>query len=419
MKNTNNVPRLRFPNFTDDWEQRKLDTMCEIITKQTGFDYSATIKPSLLTESSNETYSFIQNKDFSENEINLDTDFYIPIEVAERFPKILLDKPSLLISISGRIGNVGFYNLPQKSFIGGAVGICKLRNSQYGEFLVQELGSDYGQNYFRSLIKASSHANITVEDIRNINIIMPKDDCEQEKIASYFNNLDNLITLHQRKCDKLEEYKKAMLQKIFSQELRFKREDGTEYPEWEEKKFGTTVLIERGGSPRPIKQYITNGDGYNWVKIGDAPEHGNYITHTEEKIKKSGLNKTRQVFKGDLILSNSMSFGKPYIMAIDGCIHDGWLLIRNNQNIYNLKFLCYLLGTDYMLKQYKSLAGGSTVNNLNKELVSMTTVSVPCLEEQQKIADFLSALNETISYAKQEFDKWKELKKGLLQQMFV
>ncbi len=419
MKNTNNVPRLRFPNFTDDWEQRKLDTMCEIITKQTGFDYSATIKPSLLTESSNETYSFIQNKDFSGNEINLDTDFYIPIEVAERFPKILLDKPSLLISISGRIGNVGFYNLPQKSFIGGAVGICKLRNSQYGEFLVQELGSDYGQNYFRSLIKASSHANITVEDIRNINIIMPKDDCEQEKIASYFNNLDNLITLHQRKCDKLEEYKKAMLQKIFSQELRFKREDGTEYPEWEEKKFGTTVLIERGGSPRPIKQYITNGDGYNWVKIGDAPEHGNYITHTEEKIKKSGLNKTRQVFKGDLILSNSMSFGKPYIMAIDGCIHDGWLLIRNNQNIYNLKFLCYLLGTDYMLKQYKSLAGGSTVNNLNKELVSMTTVSVPCLEEQQKIADFLSALNETISYAKQEFDKWKELKKGLLQQMFV
>lgn len=235
MKNTNNVPRLRFPNFTDDWEQRKLDTMCEIITKQTGFDYSATIKPSLLTESSNETYSFIQNKDFSGNEINLDTDFYIPIEVAERFPKILLDKPSLLISISGRIGNVGFYNLPQKSFIGGAVGICKLRNSQYGEFLVQELGSDYGQNYFRSLIKASSHANITVEDIRNINIIMPKDDCEQEKIASYFNNLDNLITLHQRKCDKLEEYKKAMLQKIFSQELRFKREDGTEYPEWEEK----------------------------------------------------------------------------------------------------------------------------------------------------------------------------------------
>ena len=209
------VPEIRFDGFTYDWEQRKLDDMCEIITKQTGFDYSATIKPSLVTESSNDTYSFIQNKDFSGNEINLDTDFYIPIEVAERFPKILLDKPSLLISISGRIGNVGFYDLPHKSFIGGAVGICKLRNSQYGEFIVQELESDYGQNYFHSLIKASSHANITVEDIRNINILMPKDDCEQEKIASYFSHLDHLITLHQRKCDELKKMKKYMLQNMF------------------------------------------------------------------------------------------------------------------------------------------------------------------------------------------------------------
>ncbi|MDD6699874.1 restriction endonuclease subunit S, partial [Mogibacterium kristiansenii] len=239
-------PALRFRGYTDDWEQRKLDDMCEIITKQTGFDYSATIKPSLLTESSNETYSFIQNKDFSGNEINLDTDFFIPIEVAERFPKILLDKPSLLISISGRIGNVGFYNLPQKSFIGGAVGICKLKNSQYGEFIVQELESDYGKNYFHSLIKASSHANITVEDIRNINILMPKDDCEQEKIASYFNNLDNLITLHQRKLEKLKLVKKSMLEKMFPK-------NGSSVPEirfngftddWEQRKFNDIATRE-------------------------------------------------------------------------------------------------------------------------------------------------------------------------------
>lgn len=198
-----------------------MDDLCEIITKQTGFDYSATIKPSLLTESTDDTYSFIQNKDFSGNEINLDTDFYIPIEVAERFPKILLDKPSLLISISGRIGNVGFYNLPQKSFIGGAVGICKLRNSKYGEFIVQELESDYGQNYFHSLIKASSHANITVEDIRNINVLMPKDDCEQEKIAIYFRNLDHLITLHQREQITENIIKNSLKKRIFEAERTY------------------------------------------------------------------------------------------------------------------------------------------------------------------------------------------------------
>ena len=87
---------------------------------------------------------------------------------------------------------------------------------------------------------------------------------------------------------------------------------------WEQRKLGELVIIERGGSPRPIDKFITKDEnGLNWIKIGDAPEQGNYITQTAEKIKPEGLSKTREVHPGDLILSNSMSFGKPYIMAID------------------------------------------------------------------------------------------------------
>lgn len=153
-----------------------------------------------MTERQEGVYSFIQNKDFNGNEINLDTDFYIPIDVAERFPKILLDRPSLLISISGRIGNVGFYRLKQKSFIGGAVGICKLKDADEGEFLTQELESEYGQKYFQSLIKASSHANITVEDIRNIELVLPPKKEERNMISNFLLSLDNLITLHQKEC---------------------------------------------------------------------------------------------------------------------------------------------------------------------------------------------------------------------------
>lgn len=401
MKNTNNVPRLRFPKFTDAWEQRKLGeigsvSMCRRIFKEQTSE-NGEIPFYKIGTFGGEADAFISRELFEE------------YKAKYQYPK----KGDILISASGSIGRTVVFTGKNEYFQDSNIVWLNHDKHLDNSFL----------KCFYSIVKWAGIEGSTIKRLYNDNILntaitLPSVE-EQQKIGAYFENLDNLITLHKRKCDKLEEYKKAMLQKIFSQELRFKREDGTEYSEWEEKKFGTTVLIERGGSPRPIKQYITNGDGYNWVKIGDAPEHGNYITHTEEKIKKSGLNKTRQVFKGDLILSNSMSFGKPYIMAIDGCIHDGWLLIRNNQNIYNLKFLCYLLGTDYMLKQYKSLAGGSTVNNLNKELVSMTTVSVPCLEEQQKIADFLSALDEAISYAKQELDKWKELKKGLLQQMFV
>lgn len=214
-KNGEKVPKWRFKGFNNDWEQRKLKDMCTIITKQTGFDYSATIKPSLVTTKENDTYSFIQNKDFKGTNINLDTDFYIPISVAEKYPKITLDQPSLLISISGRIGNVGLYLLNSKAFIGGAVGICKLKNIEDGKTALYELLAPGGQKYFNSLIKASSHANITVEDIRDIEVLLPKDEVEKKKLNSYFFSLDHLITLHQSEVERLKKAKQFFLDKMF------------------------------------------------------------------------------------------------------------------------------------------------------------------------------------------------------------
>ena len=167
---------------------------------------------------------------------------------------------------------------------------------------------------------------------------------------------------------------------------------------WEQRKLSELVLIERGGSPRPIDDYITDApDGLNWVKIGDAPTQGHYITKTAEKIKPEGLSKTRQVQPGDLILSNSMSFGKPYIMAINGCIHDGWLLIRDTNNIFDLTFLCHLLGTTQMLGQYKQFAAGSTVNNLNKELVGNTIVTIPSKPEQKVLGEYFESMDSLIT----------------------
>ena len=187
----------------------------------------------------------------------------------------------------------------------------------------------------------------------------------------------------------------------------------------EQRKFSELVTIERGGSPRPIDKFITNDEnGLNWVKIGDAPEQGNYITQTAEKIRPEGLSKTREVHPGDLILSNSMSFGRPYIMAIDGCIHDGWLAIRDTKKNFDLKFLCTLLGTDGMLNQYKAMAAGSTVNNLNKELVGGTTVAFPMVEEQIKIGDYFTTLDHLITLHQRKCEQTKKLKKYMLQKMF-
>ena len=187
---------------------------------------------------------------------------------------------------------------------------------------------------------------------------------------------------------------------------------------WEQCKFKNLALIERGGSPRPIEDFITtDSNGLNWVKIGDAPELGRYITSTEEKIRPEGLSKTREVHPGDLVLSNSMSFGKPYIMGIDGCIHDGWLLIRLNKNC-DLKYFCHLLGSEEMLKQYRAFAAGSTVNNLNKQLVSETVISFPKKQEQGDIGEFFEQFDNLITLHQRKLEKLQNLKKALLEKMF-
>ena len=188
---------------------------------------------------------------------------------------------------------------------------------------------------------------------------------------------------------------------------------------WEQRKLGELVVIERGGSPRPIDEYITDDtNGLNWVKIGDAPSLGRYISKTSEKIKPEGLSKTRQVHPGDLILSNSMSFGRPYIMAIEGCIHDGWLLIRDEPKSFDPMYLCHMLGTPKMLNQYRMLASGSTVNNLNKELVSNASILMPCKSEQKVIGQFFNHLDDLITLHQRKYDKLVVFKKSMLEKMF-
>lgn len=260
--------------------------------------------------------------------------------------------------------------------------------------------------------------SLTVNDIENVDVLVPCPE-EQQKIADFLSDIDNQIENYQQSLNNLESQKKELLRQVFSQELRFTKNDGSEYPDWETDIIKNLLIVERGGSPRPIDKYITTSeDGLNWIKIGDTSPKENIIRSTKEKIIPEGLKKTRQVFKGDLILSNSMSYGRPYILDIDGCIHDGWLLIRDINNRFNKQFLCYALGSDIVQKQYRSLANGTTVKNLNKDLVNSVELIFPCLEEQQKIADFFTDFDNRIELERQRLQTMQEIKKGLLQQMF-
>ena len=156
------------------------------------------------------------------------------------------------------------------------------------------------------------------------------------------------------------------------------------------KPLSELILIERGGSPRPIEKYITDSpDGVNWIKIGDATEGSIYITQTKERIIREGTKKSRYVQPGDFLLSNSMSFGRPYILTIDGYIHDGWLVLRDNDKLFNKLFLHTLLSSDYAMASFESMAAGSVVKNLNKELVGKLRVPVPDMAMQTAFATFV------------------------------
>lgn len=243
---------------------------------------------------------------------------------------------------------------------------------------------------------------------------------EQQKIADFLTAYNTMIDTQSQRVEAMKTRKKGLLQKIFSQEIRFKNDNGQNYPEWKSKKLGESTYIERGGSPRPISKYITgDSNGINWIKIGDAPVEGNVITSVKEKIISEGVPKSRKVFKGDLILSNSMSYGRPYLLAVDGCIHDGWLLIRNDKNIFDIRFLMQELASQYVKAQYDRLSNQGVVSNLNKELVKSVFIKIPSLPEQRKIADFLTAVDTQIEVEEKRLETMKTIKKGLLQQMFI
>ena len=190
--------------------------------------------------------------------------------------------------------------------------------------------------------------------------------------------------------------------------------------DWEVKRLGDNVDILRGGSPRPIENYLTTkADGINWIKIGDVRPNDKYIRKTEEKIIPEGKSRSREVKKGDLILSNSMSFGRPYILAIDGCIHDGWLTIQNYSESFDKEFLYYLLGSDEVFKQYVQMAAGSSVQNLNKEKVADLQLKVPPFVEQQRIAKALSDIDALISTTEKLLQKKKNIKQGTMQNLLT
>ncbi|MCX6973278.1 MAG: restriction endonuclease subunit S [Verrucomicrobia bacterium] len=188
---------------------------------------------------------------------------------------------------------------------------------------------------------------------------------------------------------------------------------------WDAAILGDLSEVVRGGSPRPIDGFMTtSADGLNWLKIGDVDKEAKFVTQTAEKVRQEALSKTRVVNPGDLILSNSMSFGRPYILQITTCIHDGWIAITKISKKTDRDFLYYLISAPGSQSYFLDNAAGSGVLNLNADIIKALRVCFPSPSEQQKIAECLSSVDELMAAQARKVDALKTHKKGLMRQLF-
>ncbi|WQX95466.1 restriction endonuclease subunit S [Helicobacter pylori] len=211
--------RKRLKGFNQNWQRVRLGDMTTSFTKQTGFDYSASIKPTLIKEQLPNYIPFIQNKDFSGHYINYKTDYFIPNEIAIRFPQILLNEKCLLISISGAIGNAAVFNHSQDAFIGGAIAVLKFKEKKSLDFVMHFLMSASGQKLLLNSVKSSSHKNLTIADLRDLLIPLPPLD-EQIAIANILSDLDHEIISLKNKKRQFENIKKALNHDLMSAKIR-------------------------------------------------------------------------------------------------------------------------------------------------------------------------------------------------------
>ena len=257
----------------------------------------------------------------------------------------------------------------------------QIKKGLHLRFILHSINSPYFREQVYENVSGSGRVRTSLTKLRECRLRIPPF-TEQQRIAEVLDAAFAKIDAIKLNAERTLLSAKDLFQATLKKELEPKAG-------WRTAILGDISSIARGGSPRPIKAFITDKpDGINWIKIGDTEVGGKYIYSTKEKIKREGMRSSRYVEPGDFLLSNSMSFGRPYIMKTDGCIHDGWLVIKNYESSFSQDFLYYLLLSPIVVKQFEEGARGSTVRNLNTDIVSAVKVSYPSnIKEQEEIVE--------------------------------
>lgn len=279
----------------------------------------------------------------------------------------------------------------EKCLAGGDIVVMK--HNQNPKYLGYVLSTTESQNQKSKGKVKSKVVHSSVPAIKEIIIPLPPLPIQEEIVRI----LDSYTKMTEELESKLKaelEARKKQYEFYRDSLLKFDTGGGSSECIW--KPLGEIATIVRGASPRPIKNYITkNCNGINWIKIGDVLPHSKYIISTEEKITVEGANKSRPVHKGDFILSNSMSFGRPYILEIEGCIHDGWLSMSRFENYVSADYLYYILSSEPIQSEMKKRASfGGAIKNLNSEIVKSIEIPMPTKKEQERIVKILDRFDK-------------------------
>ena len=366
------VPKLRFKEFCGEWEEKKAENLCKIHTGKSN------------------TQDKVENGIYP---------FFVRSPIIERSNKYLYDCEAVL-TVGDGVGTGKVYH-----YINGKFDchqrVYVMRN--FKDIIGRYFYYYFSNNFYKRVQKMSaknSVDSVRMDMISKMNIALPSLS-EQTKIADFLSTVDDKIQNQQDKITHLENIKKGFMQKIFSRKIRFKDDEGEEFPEWEEKKLGYIADIKKGTqlSKSEIsdngKYYHLNGginpsnytDKFNveknTISISEGGNSCGYINWNKERFFSGGHNYT----------------------------------IQNLINIIDKYYLYQYL--KYNQKKIMRLRVGTGLPNIQQKDLNIFIVKFPCLKEQQKIADFLSLFDEKISTEKETLEHLKKLKKGLLQQMFV
>ena len=309
----------------------------------------------------------------------------------------------ILITAIGTIGNTYIVKENDKFYFKDAsvLWLSEGRDA-YSKFM------DYwfkSEEFFKQLDigNGATVDTLSISKLKSLEITLPPLSVQKqivEKLDAAFAEIDKAISATGKNIENADSMASSYSQDVFNS-----LEDA-----FQTISLDQACIVDRGSSPRPIKKFITNkSTGINWIKIGDIAEGDKYVFNTKQKITIEGSKKSRKVEKGDLILTNSMSYGRPYITAIDGCIHDGWFVLRLKEEIV-ADYFYHLLSSPFVQKQFHSLAAGSVVKNISGDLLKKTKVIIPSIKKQTETIERLEQLSKEIYQIKEIYsNKLKNL----------